>query len=364
MLPAFLHVVALLICLNVQSMGSPLAGAWLPFFLAGCILLFHRNQDLDTTSSVWRAALLWMFVIVAMVFFINPIPGAASVMWVLIALPLLAISLGEADLKNYLWCFGGVVTVYAVGLIVQYALHVTYDVYNLGDRYAWPLLDPNNGAAVINTALIPALYLALFKGRKWFLWFAVLLLGLAATGSRTGIAVALLAMTYLFTRRYGLLGAAVVAVAFTSMGELVVFTRPDLLTHAYEAFASRYPIWRVAGYMAIQHPWRGLGLGMFQYYYNQVRTEDYTGGGFAHNDVLQMICELGFPATLAFIWLVVTTVRKTVDANGVAALTMLAIFIEAMVEFQFYTPAISMLMGLALGYHIIKGDRNNLSYLS
>ena len=91
---------------------------------------------------------------------------------------------------------------------------------------------------------------------------------------------------------------------------------------------------------------------MFSRYYAMVRTEDYTGGWFAHNDLLQIFAELGIIGAVVFIGLWTVVAINTTKGNFIAALTMFGIFLQAMVEFQFYTPGISMGMGLALAYHI------------
>jgi hypothetical protein len=67
-------------------------------------------------------------------------------MWVLSAAPILGLCLQKKHLKSYLIGFGTVLTLYAIGLIAQMLLGVKYTTYDAG--YAWPLLDPNNAAAV------------------------------------------------------------------------------------------------------------------------------------------------------------------------------------------------------------------------
>ena len=116
MLQLILHVAAFIICLGVQSMGSPLAGAWLPFFLAGCAVLLYKNKALPSRSPLWRACALWAIVATSVVFFVNPIPGSASALWVILAMPLLTMCLGKEQLPTYVKGFGGVIAIYAFGL--------------------------------------------------------------------------------------------------------------------------------------------------------------------------------------------------------------------------------------------------------
>ena len=93
-------------------------------------------------------------------------------------------------------------------------------------------------------------------------------------------------------------------------------------------------------------------MGTFGTYYQQVRIETDTGGWYAHNDILQLAIEMGFPAVLVFCELFSIVAVTTTRRNIVSACVLLALFLQAMVEFQFYVPAVSIIAGLALAHHI------------
>src|SRR5262249_17368339 len=91
-------------------------------------------------------------------------------------------------------------------------------------------------------------------------------------------------------------------------------------------------------------------------YYGQVRTETQTAGVFAHNDPLQFMIEMGWPAGFEFLLLVLIAAASTNRRNLVSGCVLLALFIQSMVEFQFYVPALSLFGGAALGYHLLGFD--------
>lgn len=354
MFPAILHTLAFIICLCVQSMGSPLASAWLFFHLAGCAVLLYNGKYPRCGPIAWWATLAWLIMLGASAFFFASVPGAASVMFVLATMPSLALCLREEHIKPYCQCFGGVIGVYALGLILQMLLHVTYDNYNLGEMYAWPLLDPNNAAGVVNLAFIPCMYFMLFKDIRWAAACALFAIAIYATRSKAGAVEAGLSLVTFTGLRFGAETVLLWLIGTISTATLTFFYRPELIVRAAQSFESRFPIWKASWRLLWVRPWFGIGLGEFGIYYNQVRTEDYTGGWFAHNDLLQIAIEMGIPGAMIFCWLIVSISMAACKGNIVSSVTMLAIFLGSMVEFQFYVPAISLPMGLALAYNTIR----------
>jgi hypothetical protein len=72
---------------------------------------------------------------------------------------------------------------------------------------------------------------------------------------------------------------------------------------------------------------------------------------YAHNDLLQFAVEMGVPAALAFCGMAWAAARATCRQNIVSGAVLAALFLQALTEFQFYVPAVSLLAGLALGWH-------------
>lgn len=355
MLPAILHALAFIICLGVQTMASPLAGAWAFFFYAGCLLLLY-NGKYEIKGPVWYGCVGWFFTLLASSFLIASVPGGAATMWPLAAAPGLAACLRPKHLKYYLHAFLGITLVYAIGLIVQMYLHMQYDTYNIGPYYAWPLMDPNNAACVINLALIPCAYLMLMRDLRWGLPAGVLLAALYATGSKAGFAVFGLAFMLSTMRCYGAYMFFVWLYLGVIEAVMMFFYLPSFIITLRDSLYSRFPIWESSWQLLWIRPWGGLGLGAYAYHYSKVRTETYTGGYYAHNDVLQLAIEMGIPCVLVFIFLVGAVAFTTQKTNFVSGVTLLAVFLQAMMEFQFYVPALAMPLGLALGYHIINRD--------
>ncbi len=54
---------ALLVALGVQTTGSALAGAWLFFLLAACVITYPQYQPPRCHNAVWWATALWLLVL-------------------------------------------------------------------------------------------------------------------------------------------------------------------------------------------------------------------------------------------------------------------------------------------------------------
>lgn len=352
MLPSIFFGISLAIALNVQMMSSPLAGAWALFMAAGCVVMLHKSHDSDR-GIVWWACLAWLCILELSTFVFAPIANGAAVMWILAAMPCVALSMRKEYLKSHLIAASIVLTTYAVGLIVQMLLGVHYTNINYFSDWrglpivSWPLLDPNNAAAVINMGLIPCFYMALRKP-KWWALVGIFVFSLVATASKTGSIVAFFAITAILTERFFLnidcVLIFILAIIYAAMewaGYWII----------HGAFQYRFLIWADSLPLLLKNPLSGLGLGSFAEYYNQVRTEHQTAGFFAHNDMLQIGIESGIPAALAFLGVFIAVCFTTTHRNIVSAAVIMAIFAHSMMEFQFYLPSITLLMGLALAYH-------------
>ena len=331
--------------------------AVLPPRRSAAALLYGGNYP-KSHGIVWYVCLAWLLALGASTFLFAPVRSGAATMWVLAAMPTLALCLRKEHLKPYLICFLTVITVYALGLVAQAILNTQTTAYNYPGRHAWPLLDPNNAAAIINMALLPCAYLAIFRDRRWSILVALFAAALCATGSKAGFATAGLGLLLLGAKRDIMLVPFTAAIgALTAV--LIDLYRPDLIELVVNSFSGPPADLgcRSQPAAAIGPLLRGLGLGHISgFYYAQVRTEQYTAGWHSHNDVLQMAIEMGIPAALIFcaVFASIAATTRYALASGVV---LLAVFLQAMVEFQFYVPAVSIPMGLALGYHILNTPR-------
>jgi hypothetical protein len=348
MLPAALYSIALLDSLLVQTLSSAFAGAWLFFHLWACAILLY-NQPCPRRSFLWKACLAWALVLTLSAFIIHPVLKAAATMWILLALPSLALCLRKETLLPCVWGFGMVISLYAIGLVLQMLTHTQMDPAG-GTRYGWPLLDPNNGAAIVNCALIPCLWLTL-KDWRWSLPTALFAMALYATGSKAGFAAGSTGGLILLSSLYGewvwlaalLSGCAVATWAYVYRPELVV-----LVVHALQ---DRFPIWWCSWLVLKENLLRGTGLGTYGMFRIQQGLDLYIPPTYAHNDLLQFAVEMGVPAALVFCGMVWAAARATCRQNIVSGAVLAALFLQALTEFQFYVPAVSLLAGLALGWH-------------
>ena len=354
---AILHSIAFAIALFVQFWASPLAGAWVFFHLAGCAVLLYGGQYPAHKGPLWGLTLAWLLAVTTSAFLFAPVRGGAATMWVLASTPMLALCLRKEHLKPYTAGFLAVGSCYAIGLVIQMALHTQTTAYNYEGRHAWPLLDPNNAAAVVNLAFLPCIWLSLSKDRRWSLLVALFALALYATGSKAGFCVAALGSLVMLSARYG---AQVLLFAFcvAAFCAPAVFTyRPDLIVLMAHSFADRFPIWEASVQLLAIRPLLGVGFGAFSYYYEQVRIEQYTAGWHSHNDVLQVAIEAGIPAGVIFCLLLAAVAFTTRRINLAAGCAFTAITLQSMVEFQFYIPAVSLPLGLALAWHMLTPSR-------
>lgn len=347
-LAAVLHAIALLIALNVQSMSSPLAGAWLLFHFAGCICSYRPS---DNKNLLWSLALGWLITIGVSCFILAPVVNGATTMWILAAMPMLALSVRKDNLEAYADCFMAVIILYAIGLIVQMMIGVRYTSFEYWVPWrhsyavAWPLLDPNNAAALMNAALVPWIYMSL-RNPKYLFMVALFILALIATASRAGGMVALITSSILIAERFGFAAGSFLFIA--ASGAVGWFW-----TALMGTLQARLEIWKGAWPLLWIHPITGLGLGSFGHYYDQVRIETTSGGWYAHNDILQFAIEMGLPAAFVFCLLMLAMALMTWRRNIVSGCVLLALFLQAMVEFQFYVPALSLVAGLAMAYHMV-----------
>lgn len=293
--------------------------------------------------------LLWVIALGFSCFFIRPVGGAAATMWILVATPVLGIIIKKEDLVPYAICFGVVAAIFSFGLVLQEILDIHY-TYIDARRKAWPLLDPNNAAAVVSVGLIASLYFIRHNAK--FIWATILFCAaLYVTYSRAGIIGTVSGVIVLLARSLGLRRTLILSLLLVIFCESILYLDQSIIVDAHESFITRYPIWQASLRLLGVNPFIGLGLGKFGYYYNQIRTEWFSAGAFAHNDTLQIAIEMGVPAAAIFLSMLVLSFVNCFKYCTVSASIIVCIFMMSSVEFQFYTPVISMLMGLAMAAH-------------
>jgi O-antigen ligase len=246
-----------------------------------------------------------------------------------------------------------------------------------------PFNDPNTFAGVLNLLALPLLGQYLAKDQTavpgWSRTLQLSVLGagaltffiIASRGATLALFIALLPLLWIarnhvgFARKAILLmvvaGVAYLAAGWVTMGVQNVFMR--FVGTLQEGDSSRVMLMRSALAMILENPWLGSGPGSFSLLYPRYRMEQETGtgGGWVHNDYLQLWQEAGIPMLLVLLALVVWVGREIwrmgrggqVDAGALIRLGylsgMLAIFIQAATNFMFYFAFVSLLLGLYLG---------------
>lgn len=350
MIPALLGL-AFAIALQAQTMSGVFAGAWLLPLVAACAgSIYKQGADISRGAGWWASA-LWLLSIGVHTFFINPVAGGAATMWILAAPSLILLTLQKHHLRPTLYWVGGAVLLYALGIIAQEFLDMQYTTgQGPAAGRSWPVVDANNGAAILNFALIPCIAAA-YYWRMWLVAVIPLAYALILTNSRAGVLALIaagLVMLWSVNKRLTALILGVGAYLYIGLHYLM----PQSIYRGIYSLFDRFPIWSASIDLLT---WRGLGLGTFGHYYARVRTEYSTAGFYAHNDFLQFAIEGGVLLAIAAAFWFVVTIIKTNRNNIVPAAALLMVFLQAMIEFQFYVPAIAILIGLALTWHRYNG---------
>jgi hypothetical protein len=300
-----------------DNVASPFLLLAFALVLVGCAI---GTQTPPKIAIIWAGVLL---------FTLQTVIGMAGALLagILFLMPCVAMKATRDTVKGLIV----VVTAFALGLIYQHFFAKDLQFYN---RAMWPMSDPNSAGALVNLALVPCLLM-----RKKVL-SVILLCGLFVTGSKGAMIGLCAALGVYFFVTGGKHIKAAVLCAVAALG-VAVFKVPML----YTALAQRFPTWDTAKDLVTFH---GMGHGSYVKMYPHVRTEDYTAGQFANNDLLQFAIEMGWPIAVLFTMLCGYVMLKTTRENLIPACAMLAILTQSLVSFPLYIPAVSIGMGIVL----------------
>lgn len=365
--PVLFHSLALIIAFDVRYLNSHLSYVWVFFHIIGCgLMLFDGTLPAKPRPFVlaWAIAILFCMWVSA--------TGAASqgLAWALLGMPTLALSMKEKYLETYVKAFGGIVGLYALMLIVelaagfqapnpvmQYRFFALTGAWGFLKASAWPMIDPNNAALVINCALVPC-FVKAQADKKW--WFVALffMAALICTSSKAGICTALAVCggIALFKvdeeDRWWM--CSILACIAVGVGATLARLPMNSLS---EAFTQRLNIWQGALKIVNVEGFWGVGMGMFGEYYRHFTIEHVSSQSWAHNDTMQIGLEMGLVPMLLFIGMFVDMWRTTTRYNLASAGVLTAVLMQSMVEFQFYVPVVSLLAGLAFAHHRLRGTK-------
>lgn len=211
--------------------------------------------------------------------------------------------------------------------------------FRVNNRLAGFFQYPNTFALYLIMGLI-----VLISDEKWnkkkVLVAAILFVGIVFTGSRTGF-VLLVFMTLCYIVllndkkvRLGLLGALTMVVAVTGVFVLVTgntSTAGRYLTTSLSSstFLGRLLYFKDAFPVIAKHP---LGLGYMGYYYSQgsFQTGVYSVVN-VHNELLQLLLDVGWIPTALFVWAVI---RGVIKGNRQTRMLILFTILHSMMDFN------------------------------
>lgn len=203
------------------------------------------------------------------------------------------------------------------------------------------------------------------------LLFLVSLIGFLKTGSRMAVisfagsslffAMILLGTGRKISRSLFFLLFLTVGAAFLHAGEALLLRFRDFLANG-ASWEGRLLVWRDAIRMLKDYPWMGVGLGNFKWLFPTYQSsESFLGWSHAHNDYLELACELGIPffaiLALSFLGIWLTCVKKLFsvdDVQGFAPMWGILIAVTSLgvhgfADFNLAIPANAWLVILLLG---------------
>ena len=142
-----------------------------------------------------------------------------------------------------------------------------------------------------------------------------------------------------------------------------LYDRMSTLVDPSSAGTPRFLIWEGSWRMLMEHPWFGIGLGLYYLAWPPYRhPEDSSLGFFVHNDYLQIWIEVGLPGLLlllavfaAVLLMLVRALRGTrldtaTKLETIGLVTgLFAVAAHSFLDFNFYILPISIVAGLLLG---------------
>lgn len=367
---------------------------WAGLLAAGLSVCYYNS-----TATGWcapRNVVVWFELVFVGYLLVSPhlstwAEGTRLMLWNVLPLPV-GFLLWYGGLRNSARLWRAVFAcIIAVAVLV--ACWAIGDYLHTEQRVSGPFMDLNGLGAFINLSLLPLLAYYCYQssqrakarvllGLECIIF--ILLAALFASFSRGSITCYLLLMPLVClvcARAKANTKRAVVMIALLSVMAYGVIkwypsetiSRPLTTTIKHDpSYKSRLHMWQSMLSMYKEHPYLGIGIGTYKIYYWHFRSpaETISSGDFGHNDYLQFLTE-GGPVLLLFLLLQLAVVcvvagrilfkPKTAlrprDALGFGLLAaVLALFMQASINFIFYIPVYNLLAGLYLAEVMRRGD--------
>lgn len=355
--------------------------------VAGCNAIFTRQTfQFYSLTKLMLAYLTWLLVVT----FTSTVPNASMMMLSILAgLPIMYLVASNMPNFTQLWQhLRMIIFVIGVGFallaIWQVATKVSYGLAN------GPLTDRNAFAAQSNLIWFPAVFLFVSMQSTSKRWLTILLglglfvisVALFATTSRGGILTWALLLPFMLWAVYKQTNLkkqvlTVLAIAVLAYASSAYFLHSNIANRTFQvgpstqagelskdpSTSARLMMWQSTIRMAQAHPVIGTGWDTFKAYYPAYRSpsEYSTTGRYAHNDYLQFAAEGGTVAMLLLLGIALKVLlqlrqclKHVADKNHLEAtallLGVLAIFIQASVNFIFCFSFMNIVAGLYLAY--------------
>lgn len=263
------------------------------------------------------------------------------------------------------------------------AVSMLFEYFGLGTRSDGPFLDANVAAAFLYATMLPLIYRILVATDVglWRLALSVILFLLSAalftSFSRGGVGSFIIALTataavilcvrnrYYTYRLAACLAVVIAAYGLIYHGPQTPFARGFAGPSEDSSLGARLLMWESALQLHNEAPVVGTGLGSYKILYPRYRSaaESTTSGDMAHNDYLQILAEGGLLLFSVFVlfcgwvlWTAWCLFRDVVRGSrapspdsirdiGLCA-AILALAVHATVNFIFYVPSVSLVVGL------------------
>jgi O-antigen ligase len=346
-----------------------------------CRSVFAGNEWRNyTLTSLMLAYLVWLFVVALS----SAIPNASmATLAILAGLPVMYLFASNLSSYDQIWKTLRIVFFVLAVILASWAIWQVFNNIGYGQAVG-PLLDRNAFAALMNLLWFPSAYLLISSvknSKRVFSAFSVMGLfiisiALFATASRGGIATWLLLVPVFLWASYKYTNSSLLVLIVPIIALTAYFCSSQLLHSnvAERTFQivqhgsvqdgstnARLQVWQSTIKMALDHPIVGTGWGTFGNIYPAYRLpiENTTSGFLAHNDYLQFAAEGGFPALclllgilIALLFLLKRSLNHAACQTGIESIALilgvLALFIQAVVNFIFYYAFISIIAGFYL----------------
>lgn len=219
---------------------------------------------------------------------------------------------------------------------------------------------PNALAAAI-LMLLPPLFVTLWQLTQRLPTIArgvlvglLLYLSLACliwSGSKAGWLIALvLGLVALLQFRLKLKVKRAIVASIMVIGLAAFFARySGYFEHGAPSVGARFDYWQAALTTTLQHPLLGSGPGTFGTMYKKIKDTRSEMARLAHNDYLEQASDSGVPAFIAFSGFIIGSLTLLYRSRKVrsdplrfaAWLGLLGFFLQSLVEFGIYIPALA-----------------------